>query len=145
MGQARFMNIRIGNAEREQSIALLNEHFEAGRLTPLEHEDRLARAKSATIRSEIETLFEDLPTPHPDMSAAQPPQLTEAELRASRETKASEAWTVTCGVTAMLGLPITLILGFTLGLWWLFAPVGALVILAGVMSEVTMRPKDLQD
>lgn len=139
------MNIRIGDAEREQSIALLSEHFEAGRLTPLEHEDRLERAKVATIRSEIEVLFEDLPSPHPDMSAAEPPAVSEAELRARRETKASEAWAAIAGTAALLGLPVTLILGFTLGLWWLFAPVGGLVILAAVLSEVTMKPTELQD
>jgi hypothetical protein len=145
MGQARFMNIRIGNAEREQTIALLSEHFEAGRLTPLEHEDRLEQAKVATIRSEIEILFEDLPAPHPDMSAAEPPPVNEAELRARRETKVTEACAAVAGIAAMIGLPVTLILGFTLGLWWLFAPVGGLVILGGVLSEVLMKPAELQD
>jgi Domain of unknown function (DUF1707) len=145
MGQARFMNIRIGDAERGESIALLSQHFEAGRLTALEHEDRLGRARAAIIRSEIEVLFEDLPSPHPDMSAAEPPQISEDELRARRETKASEAWVVIGGVTALVGLPVTLVLGFILGWWWLFAPVGGLVILAAVLSEVTMKPKELQD
>jgi hypothetical protein len=145
MGHARFMNVRIGDAERTESVELLTQHFTAGRLTPAEHEERREKAKGAVIRSEIEVLFDDLPAPHPNMSAALPPQLTEAESRALRETKASEGWAAVAGFFALLGTPAVLILGFTSGLWWLFAPLGAVVIVAAVLSEVTMKPKELQD
>jgi hypothetical protein len=145
MGQARYMNVRIGDAERTESVELLTEHFNAGRLSPAEHEERREKAKAALIRSEIEVLFEDLPAPHPDMSAALPPEPTEAEIRASRETTASETWAGIAGVLVILGVPAVLILGFTDGLWWLFAPLAAVVIIAGLLSEATLKPKELQD
>ena len=46
------------------------EHLDSGRLTPGEHEERCAHAMAATTRAELETLFDDLPAPHPDLSAA---------------------------------------------------------------------------
>jgi hypothetical protein len=139
MGQARFMNVRIGDAEREESVRLLAKHFGAGRLSPAEHEDRRVRAAAAIIRSEIEILFEDLPSPHPDMSAAQPPRPLPPEA-----TPLSEGMAVMGCLVVVLGIPAAIILGFALGLWWLFAPVGAAVIGSFTASEM-VKKKRLQD
>ncbi|MHB8186095.1 MAG: DUF1707 domain-containing protein [Dermatophilaceae bacterium] len=38
---------RVGNTERDEAIALLDEQWQAGRLDPGEHELRVARAKAA--------------------------------------------------------------------------------------------------
>src|ERR1035437_969756 len=38
---------RVGNAERDKVIALLGEHWRAGRLDPGEHELRVTRARAA--------------------------------------------------------------------------------------------------
>src|ERR1035437_5405870 len=38
---------RVGNAERDKAIALLGEHWRAGRLDPGEHELRVTRARAA--------------------------------------------------------------------------------------------------
>ncbi len=58
MGSDRM---RVGTAEREQAIALLREHYEAGRLDPAEHEARLTKAHDAVTRADLEALFADLP------------------------------------------------------------------------------------
>jgi hypothetical protein len=42
----------------------------AGRLDVEEYADRSARAAEATVASEIEELFTDLPAPHPDLPTA---------------------------------------------------------------------------
>ena len=56
---------RIGSAERELSIGQLRQHYEAGRLTPEEYEDRSVRASRAMTWAEIVPLFADLPEPKP--------------------------------------------------------------------------------
>ncbi len=53
--------LRVGTAEREQAIAQLREHYEAGRLDPAEHEARLTKAHDAVTRADLEALFADLP------------------------------------------------------------------------------------
>ncbi len=145
MGDARFMNVRIGDAERAESVDLLTRHFNAGRLTPAEHEERREKAKIAIIRSEIEVLFEDLPAPHPDMSAALPPPVSEAEKAVDRSTPLSEVWAILGGLLILFGVPAVIALGFTLGLWWLFAPLAGGVIACFVLEEFSLKPKRLQD
>jgi hypothetical protein len=52
---------RVGNAEREAAVALLEEHWRAGRLDPGEHELRVTRARAAVTQSDLDDLFTDLP------------------------------------------------------------------------------------
>jgi Flp pilus assembly protein TadB len=147
MAQRRFTHVRIGDTERDEAVALLAQHFSAGRLSPAEHELRHIAAKAAVLRSEIELLFDDLPAPHPDLSAAEPPRLTaeqKAALEASRETPVSKAMTVAGGLVVLVGVPGGFVLGFTLGWWWSFGVVFALMLVALVLSEVTKKRK-IQD
>jgi hypothetical protein len=53
--------IRVSDAERDQAIAELSEHFQAGRLTQEEFEDRSGRALRARTGSDLGELFADLP------------------------------------------------------------------------------------
>ena len=61
---------RVGSAERDEAVALLGEHWHAGRLDPGEHELRVTRARAAVTRADLDVLFTDLPAPVP---AATPP------------------------------------------------------------------------
>ncbi|BDB61589.1 MULTISPECIES: DUF1707 SHOCT-like domain-containing protein [Rhodococcus] len=54
--------IRIGTAEREEAVALLGEHFAAGRLSLAEFDERVALATQATVRGDLVPLFADLPS-----------------------------------------------------------------------------------
>jgi Flp pilus assembly protein TadB len=142
MAQRRFTHVRIGDKERDESVALLAEHFSLGRLSPSEHEQRHNAARSAVVRAEIETLFGDLPSPHPDLSAAEPPPLTprqQAEIEAAMETPWSNAMNVIGGLTVLFGVPAGIVLGFTLGWWWSLLVVVAVLIVALVLSEVTKK------
>jgi DUF1707 SHOCT-like domain len=56
---------RIGSAERNLAIGQLQQHYQAGRLTPEEYEDRSVRASKALTWGEIIPLFADLPEPRP--------------------------------------------------------------------------------
>jgi hypothetical protein len=53
---------RVGTAEREKAVALLGEHWRAGRLDPAEHELRVTRARAAVTRGDLDILFADLPS-----------------------------------------------------------------------------------
>jgi hypothetical protein len=53
--------VRIGDAEREQAVALLSDHFVAGRITQAEFEERSEQATKARYVDDLEPLFDDLP------------------------------------------------------------------------------------
>ncbi|WP_432881361.1 DUF1707 SHOCT-like domain-containing protein [Kribbella sp. CA-245084] len=54
--------VRIGDAERDQAVSLLSDHFVAGRLTQAEFEERSEQATKSRYGDELEPLFDDLPT-----------------------------------------------------------------------------------
>jgi hypothetical protein len=62
--------LRIGDAEREQALTALGEHFTAGRLDVQEYSDRSAQVTEAKTRADVLALFQDLPQPHPAFSPA---------------------------------------------------------------------------
>jgi hypothetical protein len=53
--------IRVSDAERDQAVAELSEHFQAGRLTLEEFDDRSSQALGARTGSDLSALFTDLP------------------------------------------------------------------------------------
>ena len=63
--------IRVSDAERDQAVAELSEHFQSGRLTQEEFEDRSGRALQARTVSDLAGLFTDLP--HNVVPAPTPP------------------------------------------------------------------------
>lgn len=60
---ARTGPLRIGDAERDQAVAVLSEHFVAGRLTQDEFEERSDQATRARYADDLAPLFADLPEP----------------------------------------------------------------------------------
>ncbi|ASU77576.1 DUF1707 domain-containing protein [Actinopolyspora erythraea] len=59
--------VRIGDHDRDRVIALLGEHFSAGRLEIDEFDERCRLAARARFRSDVAALFADLPYPHPEV------------------------------------------------------------------------------
>jgi hypothetical protein len=53
--------IRVSDTERDQAVAELTEHYQAGRLTLEEFDDRSSQALQAKTGSDLGTLFTDLP------------------------------------------------------------------------------------
>ncbi|MEV5965044.1 DUF1707 domain-containing protein [Kribbella sp. NPDC051952] len=53
--------VRIGDAERDQAVSLLSDHFVAGRLTQAEFEERSEEATRARYVDDLAPLFDDLP------------------------------------------------------------------------------------
>jgi hypothetical protein len=60
-GKGYGISRRVGTTERQDSIARLDAHWQAGRLDPGEHELRVTRAKTAVTQADLDVLFFDLP------------------------------------------------------------------------------------
>jgi hypothetical protein len=54
-------DIRVSDAERDQAVSELSEHFQAGRLTQDEFDDRSGVALEARTGADLDGLFGDLP------------------------------------------------------------------------------------
>ena len=64
-------DMRVSDAERDLAVAELSEHFQAGRLTQDEFDERSGRALQARTGADLNGLFTDLP--HTGMAAVPPP------------------------------------------------------------------------
>jgi hypothetical protein len=54
-------SVRVSDAERDMVVSQLSEHFQAGRLTTEEFDERAGLALGARTRSDLTTLMTDLP------------------------------------------------------------------------------------
>jgi Domain of unknown function (DUF1707) len=54
-------DIRVSDADRDRALAELSEHFQAGRLTSEEFEERSGQALRAKTGTDLTTLLADLP------------------------------------------------------------------------------------
>src|SRR5215813_1177501 len=61
--------MKASDADRDEVVTALSEHFQVGRLTTEELEDRTGRALSARTLGELDALTTDLP-PHPQAKSA---------------------------------------------------------------------------
>jgi hypothetical protein len=105
----RAEDLRIGHGERERAIALLGEHFSAGRLDVHEYDERCAKASAAQFGADLAPLFDDLPAPRPDEIAA---RSTDGG-RPVRQT----------GATLLVVAVVALLLGIVVKPLWLLAVV----------------------
>jgi uncharacterized membrane protein len=62
--------LRLSDAEREEAIARLGEHYAAGRLDKDEYDERSDAVWSARTRGDLRPVFADLEAPAPAYSAA---------------------------------------------------------------------------
>jgi hypothetical protein len=58
--------LRIGHAERDRAIALLQEHTTAGRLELDEFEERIEQVSRARTTADLDAVLADLPSLEPD-------------------------------------------------------------------------------
>lgn len=107
--------VRIGDAEREQALTALGEHFAAGRLSKDEFDERSTAAWAARTSADLAPLFSDLPT----LTPAAPPR--------PRRPAQRRAWRVGFGlwwvfvlmmVLAMVGEVPWIAVAIFAGLWW---------------------------
>jgi hypothetical protein len=77
--------LRVGDAERQQAVTALGEHFAAGRLDQQEFDTRIQAAYAARTRVDLRDLFGDLPEPAPFRPAADPSAVGWQDGRAARD------------------------------------------------------------
>jgi Domain of unknown function (DUF1707) len=65
-------DLRVSDAERDRAVSELSEHFQAGRLTSEEFDERCGRALQARTGSDLEVLFADLPRSQPSVMPPPP-------------------------------------------------------------------------
>jgi len=121
---------RIGNAERESAVALLEVHWHAGRLDPGEHELRVTRAKAAVTQADLDGLFLDLPKPG---SAPQSwvPQSQDGPSSGAMEHSGERGPRGGVRETVMALMPfVALAMFFSVGgwMWFLMIPVAGIVL-----------------
>jgi hypothetical protein len=64
--------VRIGDAERDQAVSLLGDHFAAGRLNREELDERIDQAIQAKFSTDLRPLFADLPVAEPRVGRPAP-------------------------------------------------------------------------
>jgi hypothetical protein len=69
-------SLRVSDADRDRALAELSEHFQAGRLTAGELDERTGRALQARTAADLAALFTDLPRQHPAAPGASPAPVT---------------------------------------------------------------------
>jgi hypothetical protein len=83
--------LRVSDADRDRAIAEFSEHFQDGRLTTEELEDRTGRALQARTAGELAELFTDLPRRPPAVTGAAPTPAHAGSFRPARVPAASIA------------------------------------------------------
>ena len=63
-------SLRVSDADRDRAIAELSEHYQAGRLSTEELEDRTGRALQARTAADLAALFTDLPRRQTSVTSA---------------------------------------------------------------------------
>ena len=142
-------DVRVGDSERESAQATLAEHLAAGRLDLDEFAQRVDRCLAARTRRELLAVFDDLPQPLPDLAAITAGAIVSDGTKPSPtsafedvDPAASESLDVALGLTLLLGIPITVVLGFAYGAWWtLSIPVAVTVLLAIAEGIVSYRAR----
>lgn len=116
--------LRIGTAERTAAMKALDVHLDAGRLGVEEYGDRSAIAAGATLASELEALFTDLPEPHPALPGTTHALQSTSALPVPRDEGAvanKAGFLDGAAPRIMAVMPfVALALFFTVGGWWWF-------------------------
>jgi len=134
--------LRIGDAERDAALELLQSHYAAGRLSTEEFEERMSAVLAAHHQDELDALFTDLPADPqarffdetgPVGPAASPSALTpwQAPVPAPRGGNAHRTLSVVLGTISGTVWPVALIGVLFFGAPW------RVVLIAMVVSILT--------
>jgi hypothetical protein len=113
--------MKASDAERDEVVAALSDHFQAGRLTTEELEDRTGHALSARTLGELDALTTDLP----------PGRQTKSAPEASQQRRGHAEFAVIAAVLAVLAV-VALVVGVRSdhhGLdIWVVVPIALIVV-----------------
>ena len=117
-------SLRVSDADRDRAIAELSEHYQAGRLSTEELEDRTGRALQARTAADLAALFTDLPRRQAPVTSA---AVTSAAASAPASPGPSRPARVPVPVVVLAVLVVLALLGaHAFGIVWV--PVVALIV-----------------
>ncbi|MGH4030342.1 DUF1707 SHOCT-like domain-containing protein [Actinomycetota bacterium Odt1-20B] len=123
--------LRAGDAERDQAVEALGQHFAKGRLDAQTYETRSAAALRATCVSELAALFADLPAPRPAYAGRGP----------RRENRGIRSRRVALAVAGAVW-PLTLLIVIATGVWQLVLVPVAFTSITGIrLRRSSRRPR----
>jgi Domain of unknown function (DUF1707) len=131
LGNSPAAEMRASDADRDAVLSDLSEHFQAGRLTPEEFEDRAGRALAARTWGELKDLLRDLPStlPGPRVPVAAASSAARPERSPGRGAPAPIA------VLAAIGIAVAVLVGVAHGGWGLALAVFGLLIVRGLIRH----------
>jgi uncharacterized protein DUF1707 len=132
-------SLRVSDADRDRAIAELSEHYQAGRLTTEEFEDRTGRALQARTTADLAALFTDLPRREAPMTGA-----TATSAASTAPASPARAWPARVPVAPVAILAVVAVLALLSGHLFHIAwvPVVAIIVvrlLAGGRSRREAR------
>jgi Domain of unknown function (DUF1707) len=120
-GNDPWVPMKASDADRDAVLSDLSEHFQAGRLTADEFEDRTGQALAARTRGELRDLMQDLPA-----SPAGPQVPVTATTGAPPQRSPRRTVLVPTAVLAGIGIAVAMSAGTAHARWgilWLLLPV----------------------
>ncbi len=118
-GNIRTAAMRASDADRDAALADLSEHFQAGRLTAEELDERTGQALTARTWGELTELLADLPATRPAPGPwAGPSSSTRPQPPSRRAAPPLPALLAAIGIVAVL-----VIVAHAWGLIWLLIPI----------------------
>jgi Domain of unknown function (DUF1707) len=116
--------MRASDADRDAVLSGLSEHFQAGRLTLGEFEDRAGRALAARTWGELKDLMGDLPSALPE-----PPAPVAAASSAARPQRLpGRGAPAPIAVLAAIGIAVAVSVGITHSSWGFSWVLGVLIV-----------------
>ncbi|WP_216206636.1 DUF1707 SHOCT-like domain-containing protein [Amycolatopsis aidingensis] len=147
--------VRVGTAEREETVRVLGEHFAQGRLSVEEYEERVTAALAATVRADLRNLVEDLPEPHPAFLAPPAPPAPPVPRPSAELAPVSDKSRVVAGVlqlvlpfgtgrfyTGHTGIAVAQLLLVMVGVGVIWSMIDGVLLLANGGTDAQGRPLD---
>jgi Domain of unknown function (DUF1707) len=103
-------SLRVSDADRDRAIAELSEHYQAGRLTTEELEDRTGRALQARTAADLAGLFTDLPRSQAPVTGG-----TGTSAASAAPASAARAWPARVPVAPVAILAVVAVLALLSG------------------------------
>jgi len=123
-------SLRVSDADRDRAIAELSEHYQAGRLTTEELEDRTGRALQARTTADLAALFTDLPRRQAPVTGAASAPSAAPGAAGTAPASPAKAWPARVPVVAVAILAVVAVLallgGHPFHIAWV--PVVAIVV-----------------
>jgi Domain of unknown function (DUF1707) len=113
LGNSPAAEMRASDADRDAVLSDLSEHFQAGRLTHEEFDDRAGRALAARTWGELKDLLRDLPSTRPGPQAP----VAAASSAARPAQPSGRGAPAPIAVLAAIGIAVAVSVGITHSIW----------------------------